>query len=102
MLFYRGSYRNELDEKIIIGYQKGNLPERRGEVVKVSGWFIKYVKVRYEDEGKLCERWAQSWFTMREAKYLKEKNIIRIVPYKNTYGILEEIAVEKRQKKGVK
>ncbi|MDE7087302.1 MAG: hypothetical protein K2O67_03820 [Clostridia bacterium] len=99
LLCYRGFYRNELDKKIIIGFEKGNLPERRGEVVKVSGWLIKYVKVRYEDEGKTCERWARSWFTIREAKYLEQKKIIRIVPYKNTYGILEEMAVETKQKK---
>ena len=102
LLCYRGIYRNELDEKILADFSDGFLPERRGEVVKVSGWIIKYVKVRYEDEGKLCERWARSWFSMREAKYLNEKKIIRIVPYKKTYGILEEIAVEKRQKKDVK
>ena len=34
---------------------------------------------------------AQSWFTHKEAKLLQEKKMITIVPYKNTYGILEEM-----------
>ena len=91
LLCYRGFYRNELDKKIIIGFEQGYLHERRGEVVKVSGWLIKYVKVRYEDEGKTYERWARSWFTLRETKFLEEKKYVNIILYKNTYGILEEM-----------
>lgn len=89
LLCYRGIYRNELDNKILAGYQKRDLPERRGEVVKVCGLIVKYIKVRYEDEGETYERWARSWFTLHEAKILEQKKFIRIVPYKNTYGILE-------------
>lgn len=91
LLCYRGFYRNELDKKIIIGFEKGDLPERRGEVIQVKGFLIKYIKVRYEDNGTTYEKWAYSWFTHKEAKFLQQKKTITIVPYKNTYGILEEM-----------
>ena len=94
LLCYRGFYRNELDKKIIIGFEKGDLPEKIGEVTKVCGWLIKYAKVRYKNEGKTCEKWARSWFTRKEAKYLAQKKFINIVPYKNTYGILKEMPKE--------
>ncbi len=64
----------------------------QGEVTKVCKWIVCYVKVKYNDEsGVTREKWAQSWFTHKEAKFLQEKKTITIVPYKNTYGILEEM-----------
>ena len=64
----------------------------QGEVTKVVKWIVCYVKVKYQDEnGVMREKWARSWFTHKEAKYLQQKKTITIVPYKNTYGILEEI-----------
>lgn len=69
-----------------------DLPIRQGEVTKIVKWLVCYVKVKYQDEsGATREKWARSWFTHKEAKYLQQKKIITIVPYKNTYGILEEI-----------
>ncbi len=64
----------------------------QGEVTKVRKWIVCYVKVKYNDEsGATREQWAQSWFTHKETKFLQEKKTITIVPYKNTYGILEKI-----------
>ena len=68
----------------------------QGEVTKVIKWIVCYVKVKYQDEnGKLKEKWARAWFSHREAKFLKHKKFINIVPYKNTYGILEEMPITK-------
>jgi len=66
---------------------------KSGEVTKTRKWIVGYVKVKYQDEkGKTQEKWARSWFTRKETKYLEQKKIINIVPYKNTYGILEEMS----------
>lgn len=93
ILFYRGIYRNELDKKIIVGMENRDLPIRQGEVTKIVKWLVCYVKVKYQDEsGATREKWARSWFTHKEAKFLQKKKIITIVPYKNTYGILEEMS----------
>ena len=90
-LIYRGIYRNELDKKIIVGLENNNLSIKQGEVKKVVKWIVCYVKVEYKDEnGNIKEKWARSWFTHKEAKFLQNKKTINIVPYKNTYGILEE------------
>ncbi len=75
--------------------RSGKLP-KEGEVVKVRNFIVSYIKVKYiDDKGKTKEKWSYSWFTHKEAKFLQEKKIITIVPYKNTYGILEEMAVLK-------
>ncbi len=94
ILFYRGVYRNELDKKIIIGMENKDLPIRQGEVIQVKGFIIKYIKVRYEDNDTTCEKWARSWFTHKEAKFLQQKKTINIVPYKNAYGVLEEMQIK--------
>ena len=104
LLIYRCTYRNVLNKKIkkkVYGSTYNNdriihtpLPNTvtQGEVTKVIKWIVCYVKVKYQDEnGKLKEKWARAWFSHREAKFLKRKKFINIVPYKNTYGILEEI-----------
>lgn len=80
----------------------GKLPIS-GEVKKISGFIIYYVKVGYEDvSGQVREKWSKSWVTKKEAEFLRQKKIIGIVPYKNTYGILEEMQVEcKKQRKPV-
>ena len=96
LLFYRGIYRNELDKKIIIGVEHRELPISQGEVTKVVKWVVCYVKVKYQDEsGTTRERWARAWFTHKEAKFLQQKKTINIVPYKSTYGILEEMLAAK-------
>ena len=67
----------------------------QGEVTKVLKWIVCYVKVKYQDEnGATREKWARSWFTHKEAKFLQQKRTINIVPYKNTYGILEEMSAK--------
>ncbi len=76
----------------------GKLPIR-GEVLKVAGLIIKYVKVSYEYKGTTYERWSRSWVTIREAKYLEQKKDIQIVLYKKTFGILEEMQIIKNRKK---
>ena len=103
LLIYRGIYRSVINYKIrkklgleendYIGGNKTNTDAiKTGEVTKVLKWIVCYVKVKYQDENGLAkEKWAQSWFTHKEAKFLKEKKTINIVPYKNTYGILEEM-----------
>lgn len=48
---------------------------------------VKYI----DDKGATKEKWSYAWFTKREAQFLEQKKIITIVPYKNTYGILEEM-----------
>lgn len=65
---------------------------KMGEVIKTRKWIVGYVKVKYKDEkGIIQEKWARSWFTRKETKFLEQKKFINIVPYKNTYGILEEM-----------
>ena len=94
LLFYRVVYRKMLDNKI------NNMLEHRfaedcaiqGEVIEIFGLIWFYVKVQFVDErGMPHIKWARAWFSRREAKFLKEKKYINIVPYKNTYGILEEM-----------
>lgn len=75
--------------------RSGKLPEE-GEVIKARSLIISYVKVRYiDDKGEAKEKWSYAWFTNREAKFLQEKKTITVVPYKNTYGILEETSSTK-------
>ena len=63
-----------------------------GEVVYAGGFVVKYLKVRYaDDRGIERVRWARNWFTPSEAKYLKDKKFIKIIPYKNAFGVYEEI-----------
>lgn len=108
LLFYRCIYRNVINKKIkkkVYGNIYNNdriihtpLPNTvtQGEVTKVRKWIVCYVKVKYQDNNSVMrEKWAQSWFTHKEAKFLQEKKIITIVPYKNTYGILEEMSISK-------
>ena len=108
LLIYRCIYRNVLNKKIkkkVYGSTYNNdriihtpLPNTvtQGEVTKVVKWIVCYVEVKYQDEnGATREKWARSWFTHKEAKFLQEKKIITIVPYKNTYGILEEMSISK-------
>ena len=79
-------------------YNKNSITE--GEVTKTFKWIVGYVKVKYRDENEETqEKWARSWFTRKEAKFLEQKKIVNIVPYKNTYGILEEMPIERKQKK---
>lgn len=106
LLLYRGIYRSAMNYKIrkkvgledndYIGGNKTNTDAiKTGEVTKVVKWIVCYVKVKYKDEsGATREKWARSWFTHKEAKYLQQKKIITIVPYKNTYGILEEMSAK--------
>lgn len=69
----------------------GKLPQE-GKVIKARSFIVSYIKVRYiDDKGETKEKWSYSWFTHKEAKFLQEKKTITIVPYKNTYGILEEM-----------
>lgn len=105
MFSYRLVYRSVLDSKIrrrlpgnVNDYLKANgpgikaLPIVLGEVVKVRGWLIKYVKVNYWDENdERKEKWARAWFTRKEAKFLERKKFINIALYKNTYGIVEQM-----------
>ncbi|MDE6058575.1 MAG: hypothetical protein K2G44_00830 [Clostridia bacterium] len=103
LLIYRGIYRSVMNYKISkkVGDNEPNFIDsknynenaiKNGEVTKVLKWIICYVKVKYQDEsGATREKWAQSWFTHKEAKFLQQKKTITIVPYKNTYGILEEM-----------
>ena len=81
-----------LDNKID---SSGKLP-KEGEVIKVRKFIISYIKVKYiDDKGATKEKWSYAWFTKREAQFLEQKKTINIVPYKNTYGILEEMSVKK-------
>lgn len=94
LFFYRVIYRLYLDKKILkqIESRYANNCIIQGEVTKVWKWLVCYVKVKYQDEnGTQREKWARSWFTKREAKFLQNKKTINIVPYKCTYGILEEM-----------
>ena len=111
LLIYRFIYRNSLNTKIrkkLYGryYNSDRViwnPQHDaiqvGEVVEVFKLLVCYVKVRYRDEDEnKQEKWARSWFTHREAKFLERKKFIKIVPYKNTYGILEEMPIERKKK----
>lgn len=101
LLVYRGIYRSAMNYKIrkrvgtnepyFTGGKRYNENAIKvGEVTKVRKWIVCYIKVKYNDEnGVKRERWARSWFTHKDAKYLQEKKTINVVPYKNTYGILE-------------
>ncbi len=108
LLIYRCIYRNVMNKKIkkkVYGSTYNNdriihTPQphtvTQGEVTKVVKWIVCYVKVKYQDENSATrEKWARSWFTHKEAKFLQQKKTINIVPYKNTYGILEEMSVTK-------
>ncbi len=71
-----------------------------GEVIKVFGFLWFYIKVKYKDENnEIQEKWAKAYFTRKEAQYLKNKKYINIVLYKKTYGILEEMPIEKKRPK---
>ena len=114
LLIYRGIYRSVLNYKIrkkvgvsIVEKVTEDSPKHinedidkllhpevisQGEVTKVLKWIVCYVKVKYQDEQNIIqEKWARDWFTHREIKFLEQKKFINIVPYKNTYGILEEM-----------
>lgn len=103
ILIYRGIYRDRLNAKIseYIGgtSENGFLADSyvvKGEVVGAFGLIWCYIKVAYRDNsGYVVGRWARSWFTRKEMLYLKNKRYINIVPYKNTYGILEQMTVGK-------
>ena len=103
LLVYRGIYRSAMNYKIrkrvgekepyfTSGKRYNGNAIKVGEVTKVRKWIVCYVKVKYRDEkGVEREKWARSWFTHKEAKFLERKKFINIVPYKNTYGILEKM-----------
>lgn len=66
-----------------------------GEVIKTRGLLIYYVKVRYTDgNGQLKEKWSRSWFTRKETKFLRQKKFITVVPYKNVFGVVEEMPIQ--------
>lgn len=100
LLFYRVVYRNVMDKNILKKYGTSFINRAaEGEVIKTFGLLWYYVKVKYYDEkGIPKEKWARSWFTRNEAKFLEQKRFIKIAPYKNTYGILEEMPIEKKSK----
>lgn len=103
LLMYRGIYRSVMNYKIrkkvgdkdndfVAGTKFNADAVKVGEVIKTRSWIVSYVKVKYTNEkGETKEKWARAWFTHKEAKFLKQKQFINIVPYKNTYGILEEM-----------
>lgn len=99
LFFYRVLYCNSVDKKILkqVDGRFVNNCVSKGEVVKTFGLIWFYIKVRYEDKDETQEKWARSWFTRKEAKFLEQKKFINIVPYKNTYGILEEMPTEIKQ-----
>ena len=71
-----------------------------GEVTKTFGLIWYYVKVQFTDEyGITHEKWAGDWFTRKEAKFLDEKKYVSIVPYKGSYGIMEEMPTAKKSKR---
>lgn len=100
--FYRVVFR-VLRNKKIVNKLKSKYVDKgtiTGEVVTTLGLIWYYVKVRFTDEfGLTHEKWAGDWFTRREAEFLKEKKYISIVPYKRTYGILEQMPSAKKSKK---
>ena len=93
LFFYRVVYRNILDKNILKKLHCNYVEkiEVEGEIVKILGLLWFYVKVKYTDNKGTHIKWARSWFTRKEAEFLKKKKFVRIVPYKNTYGILEEM-----------
>ena len=99
LFFYRVVYRDKLDKNILkkmrCSYVENIVVE--GELVKVLGLLWFYVKVKYTDTKGTHAKWARSWFTRKEAKFLAQKKFVRIIPYKNTYGILEEMPSKKSQ-----
>ncbi|MDE7209373.1 MAG: hypothetical protein K2O31_05755, partial [Clostridia bacterium] len=98
LFFYRVVYRNKLNAKILKHLEVCFMNNciQQGEVTKVRKWLVCYVKVKYQDENGITkEKWARSWFTHKETKFLQQKQFINIIPYKNTYGILEEIPAKK-------
>jgi len=100
LFFYRFVYRNKLDRNILKKLQSSFVEKIviEGEVIKTFGLLWFYVKVKYIDgKGITHKKWARSWFTRKEAKYLKQKQFIKIVPYKKTYGILEEMQVRNKR-----
>ncbi len=55
--------------------RSGKLPQQ-GEVIKISGFVIYFIKVKYKDKnGAIKEKWSYSWFTKSESKYLSEKSL---------------------------
>lgn len=94
LFFYRVIYRKALDSKMLdlLDGRFVNGCVSHGEVTKTRKWIVGYVKVKYKDEnGETKEKWARSWYTRKETKFLEQKKFINIVPYKNTYGIVEEM-----------
>lgn len=103
LLLYRGIYRSAMnymirkkvgdrDNDFVSGTNFNADAVKVGEVTITRSWIVSYVKVKYQDDhNKTREKWARAWFTYRDAKFLKQKKFIKIVPYKNTYGILEEM-----------
>lgn len=99
---YRVIYRKIIDEKILkrVKCSYVGTPSVDGEVVCCIGLFWFYIKIRYyDDEGIAHEKWSHELFSRKEALFLREKQFIRIVPYKNTYGVLEEMPVKIKTKK---
>ncbi|MDE7453023.1 MAG: hypothetical protein K2N22_01285 [Clostridia bacterium] len=86
LFIYRGICPSVMDAKIA---RCGHLPVQ-GEVVKTFGLLFMRVKVRYEFRGVRHEKWARRLFTRRDGRFLKDKKYISVVPYKNTFGVLEE------------
>ena len=102
LFFYRVVYRNAIDKKILkqFGHEFIGNNVKDGEVVKTIRWIVGYVKVSYRDDRDLEKsRWARAWFSRRETDFLEQKKYIKIVTYKNTYGILETMPIKTKQKK---
>ncbi len=84
LFFYRVVYRNSVDNKILKRVDARFVTNcvSKGEVVKTFGLIWFYIKVKYQDENvKTQEKWARSWFTRKETKFLEQKKYIKIVPY---------------------
>ena len=100
--FYRVVYRRVLDKKIVKKFKcyYFNDGVADGEVVNCFGLIWFYVKVKfYDEEGISHEKWAREWFTRREARFLRDKRYIKIVLYKSSYGILEQMPYAEKIKK---
>ena len=97
LFFYRVVYRDKIDKKILKKVHCSYIEKIavEGEIVKILGFLWYYVKVKYTDTKGTQTKWARSWFTRKEAKFLKQKKFVKIIPYKNTYGILEEMPSKK-------
>ena len=97
-LLYRGIYRSAINYKIskkvgenepdfMGGKHYNTYVIKVGEVTKVKKWIVCYVKVKYQDEnGVVREKWAQSWFTHKEAKFLQNKKNITLCLTKTPRG----------------